>query len=145
MASASHMYQSEDDVAGVQVGIPLPICNRNQGNIMTAESELIAAEYNRQRIELDLKERLAMVYRRYADARQQVERYQQKILPRAQKSIDLVGLGYSQQQVDFLTLLTSQRTYIRVNLDYIDSLAELRQSAVLIDGLLLSGSLQQQQ
>jgi cobalt-zinc-cadmium efflux system outer membrane protein len=142
MASASHMDQTGDDVAGVQIGIPLPICNRNQGNILAAEAELIAAQNNARRIELELQDRLATAYRRYANALEQVERYREQILPRAEQSWDLVGRGYREGQVDFLVLLTSQRTYIRVNLMYVEALAELRDAATLIDGMLLSDSLQ---
>ena len=141
MGSVSYMDQSDETVAGVQVGIPIPVLNRNQGNIMEAQAELVAAENNIRRLELELQDRLAMAYRRYANARQQVERYQQQILPRAQRSLDLVGQGYREGQTDFLSLLTSQRTYIRTNLAYITALAELRQAAALIDGQLLSGSL----
>jgi outer membrane protein, heavy metal efflux system len=142
MASVSHMDQTGDDVAGVQIGIPLPICNRNQGNILTADAELMAAQNDSRRIELELQDRLATAYRRYADAREQVQRYREQILPRAQQSWDLVGEGYRQGQVDFLALLTSQRTYIRVNLMYVGALAELRRAVTLIDGMLLSDSLQ---
>jgi cobalt-zinc-cadmium efflux system outer membrane protein len=142
MASVGRRYQTDDGVAGVQVGIPLPICNRNQGNILTADAELIAAQNDSRRIELQLQDRLATAYRRYADAREQVERYRAQILPRAQQAWDLVGRGYREGQVDFLVLLTSQRTYTRVNLMYVEALAELRQAVTLIDGMLLSDSLQ---
>jgi cobalt-zinc-cadmium efflux system outer membrane protein len=145
MAMAGHRNQNDFDVAGVQVGVPIPILNRNQGNIMAAESELIAAENDIRRIELGLQGRLAMVFRRYANARQQVDRYRNDLLPRAQKSLDLVGQGFRAGQADFLDTLISQRTFIRLNLAYIDALSELRQSAVLIDGQLLSDSLQNDQ
>ena len=59
MVSASHRNQTGDDVAGVQVGIPIPICNRNQGNIMAADADLIAAENDVRRIQLSLQQRLA--------------------------------------------------------------------------------------
>jgi outer membrane protein, heavy metal efflux system len=139
--SASHMNQTNDDVAGVQVGLPIPILNRNQGNIMQAEAELVAAANNIRRIELDLQNRLAIVYRRYANARQQADRYRNEILPRAQRSIDLVTRGYEAGEVDYLMLLTSQQTYVRVNLAYIAALAELRRAATLIEGQLLEDSL----
>jgi cobalt-zinc-cadmium efflux system outer membrane protein len=142
MASVSHMFQTNDGVAGVQVGIPVPVCNRNQGNIQAAEAELIAAENAVRRLELELQDRLAMAFRRYASARQQTDRYRQEILPRAQNSLDLLGTGYREGQVDFQTLLTSQRTYIRVNLAYLAALAEFRQAATVIDGQLLTDSFQ---
>lgn len=141
-ASAGHKNSSHYDVAAVQIGFPLPIINRNQGNIYAAESELIAAQNNVRRLELQLQDRLAVALRRFADARQQATRYKQEILPRAQKSLDLVTRGYASGQVDFLTLLTSQRTYIRVNLAYLNTLAELWQASTLIEGQLLSGSLE---
>jgi cobalt-zinc-cadmium efflux system outer membrane protein len=144
MASVSHMDQTGDDVAGVQVGIPLPICNRNQGNILTAEAELIAAENDSRRIELALQDQLAIAYRRYVDAQQQVTRYRDEIRPRAQKSWDFVEQGFRAQQVGPLALLTSQRTYTRVNLMYVEALAELRRAVTLIEGMLLSDSLQEE-
>jgi len=142
MLSASHKNSNHDDVAGVQVGFPLPILNRNQGNIYAAEAELIAAQNDVRKIELDLQDRLAQALRRFANARQQATRYKEEILPRAKQSLDLVTRGYASGQVDFLTLLTSQRTYIRVNLDYLGTLDDLWQAATLIEGQLLSGSLQ---
>jgi cobalt-zinc-cadmium efflux system outer membrane protein len=142
MASVHEMTTDGDTVAGVQVGIPIPILNRNQGNILAAEAGLMAARNDARRVELQLQERLAMAFRNYADARQQAERYQREILPRAQKSLDLVTRGYREGQVDYLILLTSQRTYIRANLAYLSTLAELWQAATLIEGQMLSGSLQ---
>jgi cobalt-zinc-cadmium efflux system outer membrane protein len=142
MLSAAHKNSNHNDVAGVQVGFPLPILDRNQGNIFAAESELIAASNSVRRIELELQDRLAQALRRYANAYQQANRYKQEILPRAQQSLDLVTRGYASGQVDFLTLLTSQRTYIRVNLAYLSTLDDLWQAATLIEGQLLSGSLQ---
>jgi cobalt-zinc-cadmium efflux system outer membrane protein len=141
MTMVTHMTQTGDDVVGVQAGIPIPMLNQNQGNIAAAQAELVAAANNYERIQLDLQDRLAMTFRRYANARQQVDRYREEILPRAEESIELVRTGYREGQVAFLDLLTSQRTYIRVNVAYVDALAELRQAATLIDGQLLSDSL----
>jgi len=142
MAMAMHMDQTGDDVVGVQAGVPLPVFNKNQGRIMEACSELVAAQNDIRRIELELQERLAAAYRQYANARQQADRYRGEMIPRAQRSLDLVSLGYREGQVDFVALLTGQRTYIRVNLAYIDALAELRQAEVMIEGQLLADSLQ---
>ena len=141
MVSVQHMNQDGDNIAGVQAGIPIPVLNRNQGNIMKTDAELVAATHDVRRIELDLRDRLAIAFRRYANAKHQVDRYTEKILPRAHRSLDVVTRGYAGGQVDFLTLLTSQRTYIRANLSYLASLAELRQAATVIQGQLLTDSL----
>jgi cobalt-zinc-cadmium efflux system outer membrane protein len=144
MVNVTHMYQTGDDVVGVQAGVPLPVFNKNQGNIMRASAELVSAANDVRRIELDLQDRLAVAFRRYANARQQTDRYRSEILPRAQQSLDLMARGYEEGQISFLALLTSQRTYIRVNLAYVEALAELRQSTTAIEGQLLTDSLQSQ-
>jgi cobalt-zinc-cadmium efflux system outer membrane protein len=145
MAMVTHMNQNGDEVVGVQAGIPIPVLDRNQGRIMEASAELVAAQNEVERIELNLQERLAVAFRQYANARQQAARYRDEIVPRAQRTIDLVGAGYREGQVDFTSLLTGQRTYIRVNLAYIDALIAWRRAAVAIEGQLLAGSLETEQ
>lgn len=128
-------------MAGLEVGMALPVHNRNQGNIARAEAQLIAAHKEVRRVELALQERMAGVFEQYANAREEVAKYGRDILPNAKTSLDLVHNGYRQGQVDYLTLLTAQRTYFRVNLAYLEGLRQYRTSRVSIDGLLLSGGL----
>ncbi len=143
--SMRHHNVSRSDVANVQVGIPIPIFDRNQGNILSAESEWIAASNEVRRIELDLQDRLAVAYRRYADARQQVVRYHERMLPRAERSLKLVTHGYEKGQVPYLTLIASQQTHLRVSLSHLESLQELRTASALIEAQMLSGSLMSRQ
>ena len=139
--SVRHHNVTDSDVANVQVGIPIPILNKNQGNIRSAEAELITANKVVKRIELDLQDRLAVVYRQFANSRQQVDRYGQRMLPRAKRSLKLVTDGYEKGQIKYLTMLTAQQTYLQVNLSYLDSLREIWVSAAMIKGQLLTGSL----
>ena len=132
---------TRDHVSNIQIGIPIPIFNRNQGNIRSAEAQWMAARDEIKRIELDLQDRLAIAYRQYANSRQRVDRYKDRMVPKAKRSLQLVTLGYEKGQVEYLTLLTAQQTYLRVSLSYLDSLRELRSAAAFIDGQLLSGSL----
>jgi cobalt-zinc-cadmium efflux system outer membrane protein len=123
--------------------LPIPLINRNQGGIRLAQAELIAAQNEMGRVELDLRQRLAAAYGRYANARQQVDRYSRDILPDARESLELVDGGYRQGEFSFLTLLTAQRTYFQTNLAYVEALRQLRENTVAIEGLLLTDSLQQ--
>jgi outer membrane protein, heavy metal efflux system len=120
----------------------MPIFNRNQGNIRKAQAELMAAQNEVQRVQLDLQQRLAAVFEQYTTARYQVEKYSRDILPIAQSSLALANKGYRQGEYSYLFLLTSQRTYFQTNLIYLDALRELRTASTAIEGNLLSGSLQ---
>ena len=132
---------TDNNVTNVQIGFPIPVFNKNQGNIRSAEAEWIGACKEVKRIELDLQDRLAVAYRRYANAQQQVERYKSRMVPRAKRSLNLVIDGYEKGQVEYLTLLTAQSTYLQVNLSYLDSLSQLRTASSVIEGQMLSGSL----
>ncbi|MFM7741660.1 MAG: TolC family protein, partial [Planctomycetota bacterium] len=126
---------------GLAVSIPLPVNNRNQGAIRQTRNELIAAERAVERLELDLKNRLATVYERYSNAKFQVERYRATILPAANESLEVSRKLYQAGESNYLALLTAQRSYFQVNLSYLESVLALRTSESEIDGYLLSGSL----
>lgn len=136
-----HVFPTNSDVAEVILGVPLPVFDRNQGNISRAEAELTLARHDVRRIELDLYSRLATVYREYANARQQARRYSERILPNARKSLDLVINGYRQGQVPFIVQLTMQRKYVEVNLAYLESIRQLRESVTVIESQLLATGL----
>ena len=129
-------------VVDVEVGMPLPIFDRNQGNIVRAQSALAAAERELQRVELDLRERLATAYWQYCNARRRAEAYAQTILPHARKSLDLTRVGYREGEFAYLALLTAQRTFHDTMLNYLSSLEDLWARSVELEGMLLRGGLQ---
>lgn len=140
-ASVQHDNATEDEIAGVQAGIPLPLWNRNQGGIHRAQAEIVAAENDISRVEQSLKRRLAKAFQRYENAKQQVKTYEVDILPDAKASLDLVTAGYKAGELGYFILLTSQRTYFQTNLSYLESLRELNRERAIIDGQLLTTSL----
>jgi cobalt-zinc-cadmium efflux system outer membrane protein len=139
--SVQYDNTTDDTIAGIQAGIPIPIWNKNQGGIRQAQAEVSVASQNIERVALDLKNRLASAFQEYSTARTQAETYTVEILPRAKKTFDLVRLGYSQGELGYLDLLAAQRTFAQTNLAYLNALDDLWQSWVQIDGLLLSESL----
>lgn len=141
-AGAQYDNATRDAIAGVQVGVPLPLFNRNQGNIIRAQSDLTAAQHEVARVKLALQQRLAAVFEQYATSRQQVEKYAQDIVPNAQDSLNLVSSGYRQGEFSYLMLLTAQRTYFQTNLAHLEAIRELRSATAAIEGNLLMDSLQ---
>ncbi|HEY2414139.1 MAG TPA: TolC family protein [Pirellulaceae bacterium] len=125
----------------VQLLVPLPILNRNQGGIAQAVADISAAERGIQQVELDLQNRLAPVFERYASSTTVVRRYREQILPVAEKSLELVRRGYAAGEFPFLNLLNAQRTYFQTNNLYLQALLDLRSSTAQIEGLLLNNSL----
>jgi cobalt-zinc-cadmium efflux system outer membrane protein len=141
-ASAQYDDNSNYTIGGLQIGVPLPLWNRNQGGIRQAQAEVAYARRNADRVELDLKRRLAEAFQQYANARAQATTYAGSILPKARQTIELVQRGYQLGEVGYLDLLAAQRTFSQTNLAYLDSLSSLWNSWAKIDGLLLTGSLE---
>jgi len=142
---AKYDATTEEGLADVGLGLPLPLFNRNQGNIVKAQAELTAAQREVQRVELELRDRLVAAFEQYANARRKVVSYKKIILPNAQKSRDMIRVGYREGEFGYLTLLTVQRTYFSASLDYLANLRELWARTVELEGMLLSGGLQGQQ
>ncbi len=129
--------------ANLQVSMPIPWLDRNQGGIQQAHAELVAAERAVGRLELSLQQRLAGVYQRYASARNQVQEYSKPegILPNSKSTLELIRQGYQGGESSYLDLLTAQRTYSQTNLAYVEALGELWAATLEIEGLLLKDSL----
>lgn len=140
-AAVQHDDASGDTFANLELGLPLPVWDRNQGNIQRAYAELLAAESGFERRQLALRDKLAMSFERYQSALQQVDAYANDILPDAESSLDLVVVGYENAETGYLDVLTAQRAFFNAHLEYLAALRELRRNAVVIEGLLLTDSL----
>ncbi|WP_339732431.1 TolC family protein [uncultured Gimesia sp.] len=136
-----HDFQTGSEIVNAQVGVFLPIFNRNEGNINLASSDYHRALNDVERIELMLRDRLATTYQNHQQAAQQVEKYQKDILPSAKENLDLTNEGYRQGEFEFLRVLTARRTFFETTQSYVTSLIALRQAEIQISGLLLSGGL----
>jgi len=126
----------------LQVTLPVPLLNRNQGGIREARARLAGAQQALERVEAGLNQRLATVFERYANAQNQVGRYSSEILPAAERSFELTRQGYRSGEFGFLTLLTALRTLFHTKLAYLEAQRELCVSASEIEGMLLTNSLE---
>lgn len=129
-------------ITNVSVAVPVPIFNYNQGNVRKAEADVRAARAAVARHELMLTTRLAAAFERYENARNQVAEYEKVMLPDAREAFDLVANAYRQGETNFLTLLNAQRTYFYTSLATLEAKRELWETAIMIDGLLLTDSLE---
>jgi cobalt-zinc-cadmium efflux system outer membrane protein len=127
------------------ISLPIPVLNRNQGGIRQAENELVAAQRAAERVELSLQRRLAPVFERYLTGRNRVDNYRAGILSDAQESLELTRHGYESGELDFLNLLTAQRTYFQSSLNYVEALCDMWAASAEIEGLLLTNSLEDRQ
>jgi outer membrane protein, heavy metal efflux system len=128
--------------AFAEVGIQLHIFDRNQGNVAAAKAEVERARLELQRVDLSLRERFAAVAQNYRNARIVVERYHNEILPRAQRTYELMVKRYGLMTASYPQVLSLQRTLYQTETGYIAALEELWMKSILLQGFLLTGALE---
>ncbi|MDO4557562.1 MAG: TolC family protein, partial [Planctomycetia bacterium] len=115
-------------VGTAQLGVAIPVFDRNQGGIAAASASIGAEMANVRRTELDLRNRLAEAFREYQASERQCHRYRTEILPDALETLRIAQLGYQEGEFTYLQLLTAQRSYFQATRDYIGSLKNLHVS-----------------
>jgi len=73
------------------VGVRIPIFNRNQGNIATAKADGERAKREVERVKPVLRERAPSVVQNYTFSQTAVDRYKNQMIPRAQKAYRCVA------------------------------------------------------
>src|SRR2546427_4601445 len=76
------------------VGVRIPIFDRNQGNIAGAKADEERAKREVERVKLVLRERAASVVQNYTFSQTAVERYKSQMIPRAQKAYEMYTKNY---------------------------------------------------
>jgi outer membrane protein, heavy metal efflux system len=127
--------------AFVEVGVRIPLFNRNQGAIAAAGAELDFAEREARRVELALRARTAAAFRTYQNAMRVATEYQEQIIPRARQAYELYLKSFKQMAAAYPQVLISQRTFFQVRAEYIRALVDVWQNATQLQGFMLTGAL----
>jgi cobalt-zinc-cadmium efflux system outer membrane protein len=127
--------------AFAEVGLRIPLFNRNQGAIAAAGAELDFAEREARRVELMLRARTAAAFRTFQNALRVATEYQEQIIPRAQQAYELYLKSFKQMAAAYPQVLISQRTYFQAQAEYIRALVDLWQNATQLQGFMLTGAL----
>ena len=136
-------YDSVGDFGTVNslIAIPVPLVDRNQGNILNAQQELVRACREIERVKLVLRDQLTVSLREYEQARNEATTLRDEVLPAAQENLELTQRGYEIGELGFAALAGAQRTYQETRLRALDAQSRARKVEVGIEGLQLTGGL----
>jgi cobalt-zinc-cadmium efflux system outer membrane protein len=129
---------TDDTFARIGISVPLPLLNRNQGNIRSARASISEASAAIERTQLSLEGRLANAAGRYQVALQRYRRLNETVLPISEETYQLSQRAFEAGETDYLQLLTVQRTLFNTRLSVLEAAAQARQAAAEIEGLLVT-------
>jgi len=120
-----------------EVGMRFPIWNKNQGNIQSAEAELVRRSSELQSTKLKLADRVILAHQRYVTARDQAVKFEKDLLPQAKEALRLTKAAFESgdAKYDYTALLDAQRTLSQARLGYVQTLGELWKAVAEIKGL----------
>ncbi|MGN6134630.1 MAG: TolC family protein [Aureliella sp.] len=138
---AGQNFEAKQGVGLAQVFVDAPVWDWNQGTIRQARADYTRQDAEIRRVELTLRQKLATEYRQYITAYQRAENFEKVILPESRSAYEIRLDSYEDDRLRWTDVLASENAYLLLQIDYINSLVQLRESEVLIIGYLLHGGL----
>jgi len=132
-----HDYQTHTPQFGVQVGVALPVFDRNQGNIAQAEANFARASHEVARVRLDLMQRLTEAYERYSSNRRLLDQYRKEILPQQLRAFEGLKKRFEQEpgKVSFTEVVLAQQTLAQTYAGYLTVLSAAWQAVAELSRL----------
>jgi cobalt-zinc-cadmium efflux system outer membrane protein len=111
-------------VTSVQVGVPVPVWDRNQGNIAQAQANLLRSVEEQERIRNQLTARVAEAFERYENNRTFLEYYRSHILPDQVRTYRGIYERYDKEpeRVNLGDIVTAQQTLATSVVGYLTAL-----------------------
>ncbi|HWW99647.1 TolC family protein [Collimonas sp.] len=115
------------------LSIPIPVFDRNQGNLQEALQRADKARDELRGAQLKLGGELRDAYERLKQGREQVGALQSEILPAAQDAYDIATKGFELGKFSFLEVLDAQRVLFQARSQALRALAEAHRAATEIE------------
>lgn len=124
------------DTAVFGVSAPLPLFDRNQGNIREARANLARAEWQRKAAVVQVQAALAEAHSELATALEERRSFAERVLPGATEAFQKTQQGYQQGSFDYLELLTAQETLAQTRASYLEALVRLNVAVAKVERLI---------
>jgi outer membrane protein, heavy metal efflux system len=134
--SGGRLGESDQSIVQMGFSLPLPLLDRGKGRQQSAQANVRAAEAELRAVQQQLEREWANARQRYRAAAEQVARYRERILPKADEALRLVRLGFEQGKFNFTDLVDTQRTTAEARLAYQVKLLDLNIAQAELEALL---------
>lgn len=119
--------------AGLNLGLPLPLFNRNQGGIMQAEVAVQTAEADLTKTLNQVENQVDIAYRNLIQSRRLVEAYLGGVLEDARSTLTIVERAYERGGATLLDLLDAARTSRTIQQNFIEALFNYQRNVIQLE------------
>jgi outer membrane protein, heavy metal efflux system len=130
------LSETRDTALIMQLALPIPIFDRNQGAILAARYQLARAAEARRAAEVRVLTDLAATYAELSNAFIEATTLQNDVLPGAQSAFEAFSEGYRQGKFGFLDVLDAQRTLFEARGRYIEALTAYHRAVAEMERLI---------
>lgn len=118
------------------ISVPLPLFEKNEGNIKEAEYRLRQAQDERRAAMLRITTALGQSWHRLVAAQAEVIAIKEKVLPSAGQTFDSMSQYYSEGRISYLEVLDAQRTFFASRDQYARALGDYHQAVIAVERLI---------
>ena len=127
---------TDDTTAVLNLSIPIPVFDRNQGNLQEAYQRLNKAKDERMAVDLLLRTELTRAYQAGLAAQNEIKLLHDEVLPGARSAFEVAKRGYELGRFSFLEMLDAQRALFQNRVLYVRALANYQRLVNEIERLI---------
>jgi outer membrane protein TolC len=139
-ASVQQDAISRNTIVGIQVGVALPVTDRKIGLVQAARSEVARLQADWSARERQVLARVAEAIGEYNAAREMVQQIDTTLLEMARERLSLAQQAHEQGEIDYLELLTAQRSFLMIQQTAIDAQEQAAQARVRLETLVVEAA-----
>ena len=115
------------------ITVPLPVYNRNQGNIERARLNITQSQIDLASIERQVINEIQQAYSDYQISGRSMRRIREKLIPEAKNNMEGVFKLFGSGEFDVTTYLNAQRAYNDTVKQYLDAVIHHRRSMLALN------------
>ncbi|UCD75947.1 MAG: TolC family protein, partial [Phycisphaerales bacterium] len=127
---------AEETAFAAGVSVPLPLVDRNQGNILAARLRSGQGEALRRAARMRVQTDLIAAHQTLDAACREVRTLENEIIPGAEAALDAAETAFRLGKLDALNLLDSERTLFKVRRQHTDALARYHHAVIAVERLI---------
>ena len=131
-----HFEDDGSNAVVASLNAEVPVFNRNQGKILTAEAQYTQTAHMYQGTRLDVRQNVYTVFLQAQQSRYEADLVTNSLLPLARKSIKLAQEGYKMGRYTYLELSLSLNTLFEEERHYQQAHADFHKTLIQLTGLL---------